>query len=142
MKNKIRHDENILFLLSMAHWKLHKLLNKRFKESNIPVTPDQWLIMLNLSNEGPMFQSALAKKQFKDRAAIKRLIDQLENKELVSRERTTEDLRKKKVSLTQNGKELLEKLNQISAKTFKKASRDFTETELNALKRLIRRIED
>jgi DNA-binding MarR family transcriptional regulator len=141
-KDKINHNDNILFLLSKAHWKMHKLLNKRFKEENAQVTPDQWLLLLNLENEGPLYQSALARAQFKDRAAIKRLIDQLEKKELVVRKRTSEDLRKKKIFLTLEGEKRITMLNKISSSTFKKASRDLSEVELNALKRLIRRIEE
>lgn len=131
----------MLFLLSKAHWKMHKLLNKRFKESGILVTPDQWLLMLNLLNDGPMFQSDLAKKQFKDRAAIKRLVDQLEKKDLVLRKRTEKDLRKKRVILTKRGVQMVEELNKVSQVSLRKATRDFTEVELNALKRLVDRLE-
>lgn len=141
MKRKLKHDENMLFLLSKAHWKMHKLLNKRFKESGIGVTPDQWLLMLNLMNDGPLFQSDLSKKQFKDRAAIKRLVDQLEKKELVKRERTEKDLRKKRVVLTNKGQQVVEELNQVSHISLRKATRDFTEVEINALKRLVDRLE-
>jgi DNA-binding MarR family transcriptional regulator len=142
MKMKIRHDDNMLFLFSKAYWKIHKKLNNKFREENTGVTPDQWLLMLNLFVDGPLYQSALAKRQSKDRAAIKRLVDQLEKKNLVTRQRLSEDLRKKKVILTQEGQQLLLHLNEITSKAFSKASRDLSEVELNALKRLIRRIEE
>jgi DNA-binding MarR family transcriptional regulator len=141
MKRKFKHDENMLFLLSKAHWKMHKLLNKRFKEAAILVTPDQWLLLLNLMNDGPMFQSELAKKQFKDRAAIKRLLDQLEKKDLVLRKRTEKDLRKKQVVLTETGQQIVEELSRISHISLQKATRDFTEVEINVLKRLVDRLE-
>lgn len=142
MKLKYRHDENILFLLSSAHWKLHRILTQNLKESSFDITPDQWLILLNLLNDGPLHQSALSRTQGKDRAAIKRLIDHLERKGFVRRERTNQDLRHQKVSITESGMELLEKVSDLFRKVFRERSRSFTEVEFNALKRLIRKINE
>lgn len=142
MKQKYKHDENILFLLSKGYWLMHKVLRKRFLVNGIDVTPDQWLILLNLMNEGPLYQSQLAKMQSKDRAAIKRLIDHLASRQLVLRRKSKSDKRKKKVSLTQEGDDLVIELNEIARKTFKQSSKDLNEVELNAFKRLIQRIND
>ena len=140
MKDLYRYEENLLFLLSKAHWKLSKLLSQAYSKAGETVTPDQWLILLNLANEGPMFQSALARQQHKDRAAIKRLIDQLENKGLVVRERNKTDLRLKTVLLTVNGKEAVHRINKLTKQSVKHAVKDLSEVEINALKRLVGRI--
>ena len=142
MKPKYKHDENILFLLSNAHWNLHRILRQQLKASHFDITPDQWLLLLNLSNDGPMHQSGLARAQGKDRAAIKRLVDHLERKNLVRRERSQEDLRHRKVVLTESGAELLDHASELSRKLFKDRSKAFTEVEFNALKRLIRKINE
>ena len=139
-KNRVTYDDNMLFLLSKAHWKMHKILNKQFRGINAGVTPDQWLIMLNIYNSGPMYQSQLSRSQFKDRAAIKRLLDQLLEKELIEKHRMDEDLRKKRIKLTEKGHQLVTELDRISMKTFESAVKDLTEDEINALKRLIQRL--
>jgi DNA-binding MarR family transcriptional regulator len=80
--------------------------------------------------------------QSKDRAAIKRLIDHLILQQLVIKRKSKSDKRKKKVSLTQEGEDLVRELNEIARKTFSQSSKDLNEVELNAFKRLIRRIND
>jgi len=141
MRSFYFHEDNILFLLSSAHWKLHGVLTKKFMAEKLPVTPDQWLIMLNLLNHGSMYQNELAKSQSKDKSAIKRLIDHLEEHQLVKRNKSKSDLRKKKISLSPKGKNIVKKLNRITQATFKKACKGLTEVELNALKRLLLKIE-
>jgi DNA-binding MarR family transcriptional regulator len=140
MKNRYKHDENMLFLLTQAHWKMYRILNKQFRKSQQQITPDQWLLMLNLYNEGPLYQSELARKQFKDRAAIKRLADQLCEKDLIIRKKSTDDRRLKRLELTEKGVEIILELNIICQKTIKRSVRDLSEVEINALKRLIQRI--
>ena len=141
MRSFYYHDENLLFLLSSTHWRMQAMLKQEFKTRGFPVTPEQWLLMLNLMNSGPVHQNQLAKMQFKDKAAIKRLLDHLEKGKLIERNVSKLDKRKKVVSLTESGSEMIRKLNDISKKTIKKACKGLTEVELNALKRLIRKIE-
>ena len=134
-------DDNLLFLLSSAHWNMHKLLRKRFKEKKIPITPDQWLILYDLNVKGSMFQHKLAESQYKDKSAIKRLIDHLETRNLVNRSKSKSDKRKKLIQLTGEGASLIKDWNRIAKKTFERSCYDLSEVEFNALKRLIKKIE-
>lgn len=140
MKSLLDRDQNILFLVSSAHWRIQALLNEQFKKKGFKVTPEQWQIMLHIQMEGPKYQQELANMQNKDKSAVKRLVDHLEFGELVKRKRSKKDLRKKKIILTKKGDKLTKKLNVIAENTFQQACNDLTEVEYNALKRMLFRL--
>jgi len=137
MKKKLLQEDTILFLVSTAHWNLHGKLKKKFKKEGFNVTPDQWYILLNLMNEGPRYQSQLAVSQNKDRAAIKRLIDHLLRKQLVVKKNVEKDNRKKMISLSVEGLQIINQMNPLATETFKESNKSLTEVERSALKRLI-----
>ena len=142
MKTFYFHDDNILFLLASAHWKLNRVLKDRFKKENFLVSPEQWLVLLNLMHSGGMTQKELARAQFKDKSAIKRLLDHLEDNRLVHKKKSKEDLRKNQISLSKKGKKLILEMNEVAQEAFHAACIDLKEVELTALKRLITRLEE
>lgn len=80
------------------------------------VTGAQWAL-LGWLEAGPRSPGAIASRLGVDRAAVTRLIDQLEAQGLVSRQPSARDRRVVTVSLTRQGLTLLPKLKQVSADT-------------------------
>jgi len=142
MKSFNNYDDNILFVLSSAHWKMNRVLRQRFKKEKLQVSPDQWLIMLNLMDQGSMTQKQLANSQYKDKSSIKRLLDHLKDKGLIQKKKSKKDLRKNLVFLSGKGHEVIIEMNEVAQKAFQTACNDLKEVELNALKRLINMIEE
>jgi len=130
-------NDSLGYLTGVAHWKLHKKLISRFNMSGYDVTPDQWLVLISLLNDGEMYQSQLAICHQKDRAGIKRLVDHLVNKGLVHRSSFGADTRKNIINLTDKGNEIVQILNGLAKESLGEALRGFSESEIMLLKRLL-----
>lgn len=72
------------------------------------IIPPQYLILATLDSEGPQTQKALGQRLKIDPTTMVSLIDDLEQKKLVSREKNLKDRRAYLVTLTASGKTLYE----------------------------------
>jgi len=71
------------------------------------LTSPQLLIMLEIDKASGVNSSQVAKSVNLSAATVTNILDRLENKDLISRVRNTQDKRKVSLSLTENGKALL-----------------------------------
>ncbi|WP_296058432.1 MarR family transcriptional regulator [uncultured Amphritea sp.] len=71
------------------------------------VTPPQLMVMQTLRENTQLTTGELAKEMVLTQATVTSILDRLERKELISRERGKEDKRKVWVSLTEKGTELM-----------------------------------
>ncbi|WP_462249070.1 MarR family winged helix-turn-helix transcriptional regulator [Ekhidna sp.] len=83
-------------------------LINRFKRANVDITPEQWVILAKL-NEQDMYQTELASMSFRDKPTVSRIVDLLVKKNLVERIPDQADGRKYHVSITSNGRAIIEK---------------------------------
>ncbi|CDF79492.1 transcriptional regulator, MarR family [Formosa agariphila KMM 3901] len=131
--------DSVGFLTTTISRILQQKLQARFKNTRLNTTPEQWRLLVLISNEGEMNQSQLAELQHKNRAAIKRLIDHLENKKLVTRN-SGKDSRSYTISLTQEGKHVVQVFNKASHETVKEALSCFSEAEAKDLNKLLNKL--
>ena len=80
-----------------------------FKELNLDVTTEQWVLIDFLSQNDGVSQTELANGSFKNAPTISRIIDLLRKKGLVVKEQSSKDKRQYLVFLTDNGKSLHKK---------------------------------
>jgi len=80
---------------------------KAFKKLDVDLTPEQWVILDNLSQMDGLTQTELANNSFKNTPTISRIIDVLEKKEFLVRKADIVDRRKQKVFLTNKGKDVV-----------------------------------
>ncbi|MFY0687034.1 MAG: MarR family transcriptional regulator [Cyclobacteriaceae bacterium] len=107
------------------------LLN-RFKEANLDLTPEQWVILSRLSDEGAQYQSELAHHSFRDKPTVSRIIDLLAKKGYVKRE-STDDRRKWQINLTVGGEQLVNKAMPIVIASRERGCKDLSMLEYDAL---------
>lgn len=104
------------FLLARALWTLATALNTALKEKGIDLPISQYIIMRFLYEQEGLSQSQIATLLYKDAAAIKRSIDNLEKKRLV--ERRAASRCKNNIYLTEKGRELMPEVITIANKVF------------------------
>ena len=75
--------------------------------SRTGLTPPQLMVMQTLRENGQLTSGELAKEMVLTQATVTSILDRLEKKELVARERGTDDKRKVWVSLTDEGSDLM-----------------------------------
>lgn len=119
---------------------LKKALAREFKSSGYDVTAYQWILLYKLWEEDGISQKELSLRTFMDTPTITRMIDVMEKKGLVKREKNNEDRRKVKISLTNKGIELEHNLVPIVEKHHEHALQNIKESEFKNIKRLMNQI--
>ncbi|MCQ2267740.1 MAG: MarR family transcriptional regulator [Bacteroidaceae bacterium] len=117
----------------------HKL-NKNFRNHNIPITPDIWLVMLYLREKDGVTQNFLCTSTYKDKAWMNRTIGKMEAEELVLRRKGKEDLREKRVFLTIKGREVAEKAYQVANRTLMEQLRGLTTEQVIVCQETLRKV--
>lgn len=104
------------FLLARALWTLSAALNTALKERGIDLPISQYTIMRFLYEQDGLSQNRIATLLYKDAAAIKRSIDNLEKKGLVERKMVSRC--KNNVFLTEKGLNLMPEVIAIANEVF------------------------
>ena len=92
--------------LNLTACKLKQYMASKLKQFNIPLTPEQFLLIDLLWNQGPMTQQQLATQMHKDKNSVTKLVDAIERKGFAVREQNTQDRRSNIVHLTKLADEL------------------------------------
>ena len=103
-----------------------------FARNNFEITPEQYIILAILVENGELYQRQIAEIAYKDRPNITRLINILEKKGLVKR---VEDVQKRKVFkivITKKGVEIHQKIRPYMLELHNSAVNGITKEELES----------
>lgn len=84
-------------------------LVKRFRELDIDITPEQWVILASLYDNNGQTQTELGDGSFKNAPTVSRIINLLCKKGLTERRSMENDGRQRAVFLTEKGRAIVEK---------------------------------
>ncbi|MGL5351619.1 MAG: MarR family winged helix-turn-helix transcriptional regulator [Cetobacterium sp.] len=115
--------------------KIHQKLSLKFRDYDI--TPEQWVVLKELSNEDKISQNEISLRVGKDKNNIKALIDKLEKKEYVIRQQDTNDKRAFLIILTDKAYLLIEELKDIDKAFNEEISQNLNQSELEQFKLLL-----
>ncbi len=114
--------------------------NHNLMQAGIEVTSDQWAVLVTLYHKGGQSQKYLGYITMMDKTAITRLIDALEQQEILMRQQNPEDRRENLIFLTNKGKGLYRKMVPIAEKTLEEAAIGIPETQMAACKDTLQKI--
>lgn len=97
-------DKRIGFLLERTTRIAKLSFTKVFKELDVNITPEQWVIVDILSEKDELYQKDLGTISFKNAPTISRIIDNLVKKDWVTRMVEEGDRRKTRIRLTEGGR--------------------------------------
>lgn len=137
-KSKINGE--LGFLLNKGTQALHKEINRKFNASNFDITFEQGTILFFLFHCTAKSQNEIAEKTYKDKVSVKKLIDNLEKKELVYRTVDDADKRVKRVDLTEKGKKLIPELKSVSQEALDEAFTGVNPNDLQVFKKVLSEI--
>jgi len=90
--------------------KLSQLVLQQFKENDIPINIEQWIVLQQVYLAGDeASQNLVTKNSYRNRATTSRLISVLCKKGLLTKERFEGDLKQYKLILTKDGEALVNK---------------------------------
>jgi len=131
-------DNSLGFIIARTSMRYKNELGRRLKPYD--VTPEQWVALHSLLEQGGLTQRELADRVFKDQPTITRILDKLERKQLIRRSDSEADRRSFRIHLTGQGIHLLEQLMAISQQVREDACQGVTDRELAALKATLNKI--
>ena len=92
--------------LNLTGCKLKQFIAAKLRQENVPLTPEQFLLIDLLWNQGSMSQQQLADQMQKDKNSVTKLVDALERKGFVVREQNRQDRRSNTLVLTEKAEAL------------------------------------
>lgn len=94
-------SKEITVELHLTGCRLKQYLAAMFRQSGIPLTPEQFMLIDLLWNHGEMSQQQLADLLHKDKNSVTKLVDAIERKGLVQRRQNVNDRRSNTLVLTE-----------------------------------------
>ena len=94
-------SKRIAVELNLAGCKLKQYTAAMLKQQNVDLTPEQFLLIDLLWNQGPLSQQELADQLQKDKTSVTKLVDAIERKGFVVRQQNPTDRRSNTIILTE-----------------------------------------
>jgi DNA-binding MarR family transcriptional regulator len=135
--NQYERDESVGYLLGRAKQCIMQAADDRLAGHDL--TSSQWMPLLKLSMCGPNPVANLVRELDIDAGAVTRLLDRLEAKGLVRRERSSEDRRVVLIHLTEAGSAIADDLKTVIADVFNAHLEGFSKEEWQLLLQLLKR---
>ncbi len=137
---KFDPEDSLATLLSKTTRAISTRLHSLFVNAGFDVTPEQWMILLLLWAEDGRFPYQIADVIGKDRAAVTRLLDGLEERNLVVRVVDKNNNRQKQVFLTKQGQAIKDSLVPLGIANIQKAQAGLDSNDIEICKRVLRRM--
>ena len=131
-------ERNVGLLIKHVHILLHRLID--LHACPLDLTANQWRPLLLILYRGIDTPAELARALDVDTGATTRMLDRLESKGFVQRERVPEDRRVVKIVLTEAGRAVADQIPPLIAKTLNIHLDGFSEDEIRMLIALLKRM--
>ncbi len=133
-------DSSIGYLVGRTSRAIIKRLTKKFGDAGFDVSYEQWSILIHLYRRDGQTQQELSNIAVKDKAAITRLLNVLEKKNIVLRIPDRTDKRSKLVYLTNKAKAFREELMALVEEMLLEAEQEISQGEMEQCRSTLNKI--
>ena len=131
-------SKEVIIELHLTGYKIKRYIASMLRQQGVPLTPEQFMLIDLLWNEGEMTQQQLANQLKKDKNSVTMLVDAIESKGLVVRRQNTLDRRSNTVVLTDKALELKEMAKQKGISSLDGMLEGISEEELHSFLNTLR----
>ena len=131
-------SKEVIIELHLTGYKIKRYIASMLRQQGVPLTPEQFMLIDLLWNEGEMTQQQLANQLKKDKNSVTMLVDAIESKGLVVRRQNTLDRRSNTVVLTGKALELKEMAKQKGISILDGMLEGISEDELHSFLNTLR----
>jgi DNA-binding MarR family transcriptional regulator len=131
-------SKEVIIELHLTGYKIKRYIASMLRQQGVPLTPEQFMLIDLLWNEGEMTQQQLANQLKKDKNSVTMLVDAIESKGLVVRRQNTLDRRSNTVVLTDKALELKEMAKQKGISILDGMLEGISEEELHSFLNILR----
>lgn len=128
------------FLIHGCYQQLRSVTYKEFLEHGLELTPEQWIVLVQLWQKDGQSQSLLSELTLRDRPTMSRILDTMEKSGLVERHVDEHDARSRLVKLTRRGRALREKLVPVARALVARLEHGIPESDLETTHRTLSRM--
>lgn len=123
-------NKQVGVFLNLVHNRTKQYITGIFQQHGFNITPEQFLVMDALWDNGVMSQQELADNIMKDKNSIVKLIDGLEKKDLVRRVADKTDRRKNMIELTPYALSIKDDVTEVALESINHVTKDIPTNEL------------
>ena len=134
-------EKQILMFLNIAHNSVKQCMSEVFQKGGFNLTPEQFLVMDTLWDEGVLTQQQIADITMRDKNSIVKLIDGLENRKLVRRVSNPKDRRQNLIEVTPYSRKIKDKVTELSLESVATIVGDIPREDLEAFVKTLARME-
>ena len=135
-------SKEVIIELHLTGYKIKRYIASMLRQQGVPLTPEQFMLIDLLWNEGEMTQQQLANQLKKDKNSVTMLVDAIESKGLVVRRQNTLDRRSNTVVLTDKALELKEMAKQKGISILDQMLEEISEEELHSFLSTLQKLND
>ena len=125
-------SKEIAVELNLTGCRLKQFIAAKLREKDVPLTPEQFLLIDLLWNHGSMSQQRLADMMQKDKNSVTKLVDAIERKGFVIRKQNSSDRRSNTIVLTEKAELLKNEAKQKGILILDNMLEGITEEELRS----------
>ncbi len=134
-------NKQVAVFLNIVHFRFKQYINSIFSKYGFNLTPEQYLVMDTLWDDGVLSQQELADRLCKDKNSVTKLIDALEKKNLVKRVPDEADRRLNMIHFTDHSLTIKDRITEIAIESTNRIIRDIPEDELKILVKVLLKME-
>ncbi len=124
-------NKQVGVFLNLVHNRFKQYITAFFQEEGYNLTPEQFLVMDAIWDEGKMSQQKIADTIFKDKNSVVKLLDGLEKKNLVRRVANKDDRRQNLIEITPHAKEIQQNVTDIAINAVDLIIKDIPKQDLH-----------
>jgi len=124
-------NKQVGVFLNLVHFRFKQYLSAIFAKHGYDLTPEQFLVLDTLWDDGVLSQQELADILKKDKNSVTKLIDALERKRLVERIHDKIDRRLNLIHITELAKSMKDNITDIALDCTNQIIKDIPEEDLN-----------
>lgn len=133
-------SKEIAVELNLTGCKLKQFLAAKLRQMDVPLTPEQFMLIDLLWNQGEMSQQQLADQMQKDKNSVTKLVDAIERKGFVVRQQNLNDRRSNTLVLTEKANQLKPGAKQKGISILDQILEGIDEKELRAFLTTLRKL--
>lgn len=113
---------------------------KKLKENGFKITIDQWLIIKTILENPNITQQEIAKNVFKDNASVTRIIELMVKSKYLERKDNPDDRRKSNLVVTEEGRSIISKVQNLVLENRKNALDTISTEELETMNLTLKKV--
>jgi DNA-binding MarR family transcriptional regulator len=133
----VTHRDTIGYAVGRTNWYMRTLFNTLIREENINLTNEQWTVLKIISTTPGISQTEIAERSLKDKTNITRILDGLEKKNHIVRDKDENDRRAYKINITKEGKKILKEVEPVLRKIERIIYDSLSKSDIDRVKKLL-----